>query len=360
MRGFSLDRLGTDATISPTGFPTGGNGLIVLNAELRVDGDRQLRRRRVHRRRQRLPARDRSRPRRAARRRRRSACATGRRSARSASIWASSSIAASCRPGGSSGAACCTFRWGRPFESSASPRARSGTERLSRASWRLVPRWRCARGGRRVAQQLLDRVVARVNGVAITLTDVKAAIALGIVERRREAAGDRAADRPAARAGRGGAVSAAGAAAAAIAVEAASADDARRRPAAARSMASTGIDEARIREIARDNLRIQAYLDQRFGVDVQLTEEEVAQDLPDPSRGVHARAALDAVHRGRAAGPRARQRRTARRRPSRSGCATCARRAAISFAPSSATRNTSSELNPAWLTTGAITLRRRR
>ena len=36
VRGFSLDRLGTDATISPTGFPTGGNGLIVLNAEMRV------------------------------------------------------------------------------------------------------------------------------------------------------------------------------------------------------------------------------------------------------------------------------------------------------------------------------------
>jgi len=36
VRGFSLDRLGTDATISPTGFPTGGNGLIVLNGELRV------------------------------------------------------------------------------------------------------------------------------------------------------------------------------------------------------------------------------------------------------------------------------------------------------------------------------------
>ena len=36
VRGFSLDRLGTDATISSTGFPTGGNGLVVLNAELRV------------------------------------------------------------------------------------------------------------------------------------------------------------------------------------------------------------------------------------------------------------------------------------------------------------------------------------
>lgn len=36
VRGFSLDRLGTDATISQSGFPTGGNGLVVLNAELRT------------------------------------------------------------------------------------------------------------------------------------------------------------------------------------------------------------------------------------------------------------------------------------------------------------------------------------
>jgi outer membrane translocation and assembly module TamA len=36
VRGFSLDRLGTAQTITPTGFPTGGNGEVVLNAELRV------------------------------------------------------------------------------------------------------------------------------------------------------------------------------------------------------------------------------------------------------------------------------------------------------------------------------------
>jgi outer membrane translocation and assembly module TamA len=35
VRGFSLDRLGTSATISPTGFPTGGNAVVVLNTELR-------------------------------------------------------------------------------------------------------------------------------------------------------------------------------------------------------------------------------------------------------------------------------------------------------------------------------------
>ena len=37
VRGFSLDRLGTPETITPSGFPTGGNGLIVLNAEMRVN-----------------------------------------------------------------------------------------------------------------------------------------------------------------------------------------------------------------------------------------------------------------------------------------------------------------------------------
>lgn len=36
VRGFSLDRLGNAQTITPTGFPTGGNGEIVLNAELRT------------------------------------------------------------------------------------------------------------------------------------------------------------------------------------------------------------------------------------------------------------------------------------------------------------------------------------
>jgi outer membrane protein assembly complex protein YaeT len=36
-RGFSLDRLGTEDTISPTGFPLGGNGVVLLNSELRVN-----------------------------------------------------------------------------------------------------------------------------------------------------------------------------------------------------------------------------------------------------------------------------------------------------------------------------------
>ena len=36
VRGFSLDRLGTAQTISPTGFPIGGNGVVILNGEVRM------------------------------------------------------------------------------------------------------------------------------------------------------------------------------------------------------------------------------------------------------------------------------------------------------------------------------------
>ena len=42
VRGFSLDRLGTAKTISESGFPTGGNGEIVLNVELRIDAAKGL------------------------------------------------------------------------------------------------------------------------------------------------------------------------------------------------------------------------------------------------------------------------------------------------------------------------------
>jgi len=36
VRGFALDRLGTQATLNADGFPTGGNAMVVLNAELRT------------------------------------------------------------------------------------------------------------------------------------------------------------------------------------------------------------------------------------------------------------------------------------------------------------------------------------
>jgi hypothetical protein len=122
-------------------------------------------------------------------------------------------------------------------------------------------------------QQLIDRIVARVNGTAITFTDMNAAIALGIVSS--SSAIDQLIDRqlvlaevarflppeppPSA-----------------VAVEAGSLTT-NAGAKLAEVMASTGVDEARIREMARENLRIQAYLNQRFGTAPQLTEEEVAQ-----------------------------------------------------------------------------------
>ena len=36
VRGFALDRLGSQATLNPDGFPTGGNALVVMNLELRT------------------------------------------------------------------------------------------------------------------------------------------------------------------------------------------------------------------------------------------------------------------------------------------------------------------------------------
>ena len=130
-----------------------------------------------------------------------------------------------------------------------------------------------------VGQQLLDRIVARVNGEVVSLTDLKAAVALGVVE---EPAGadeavalERLIDRQLLL----------GEVARFAPPEPAPAEVARETAALtsrvdsglATMMASTGLDEARVQAIARDNLRIQAYLTQRFGLTVQLTEEEVAQ-----------------------------------------------------------------------------------
>jgi hypothetical protein len=129
-------------------------------------------------------------------------------------------------------------------------------------------------------QQLLERVVARVNGYAITLTDVRAALALGVVDAPAGANGeavatDRLVDRQLVLA-EVARFAPPEPDAVLIATEVAGVV-ARAGPGLATLMASTGIDEASIRDIARDNLRIQAYLDQRFGATVQLTEDEVTQ-----------------------------------------------------------------------------------
>jgi len=128
------------------------------------------------------------------------------------------------------------------------------------------------------AQQLLDRVLARVDGAPITLTDVQAAIGLGIIQ---VGSSDPIADgtqqmidrqleltevqrfpppepSPDALAGE----------AARLKMNAGS-----RLP---MLMQSTGLTEQRIIEMARGNLRIAGYLDQRFGTTVQVSDEEVA------------------------------------------------------------------------------------
>ena len=130
------------------------------------------------------------------------------------------------------------------------------------------------------AQQLLDRVVARVDGYAITLTDVQAALGLGVIQVPPGAdpidtATQQMIDRqlllaevqrfpppePGAAAVEGEVMQLrmrAGARLAAL-------------------MESTGLTEGRIRDIARDDLRIADYLDQRFGTTVQVNDEEVAR-----------------------------------------------------------------------------------
>jgi hypothetical protein len=125
------------------------------------------------------------------------------------------------------------------------------------------------------AQQLLDRIVARVSGNAITLTELQAARGFGIVDAPSDdAALQQLIDRqlllievvrfppeePTA---------------AAIAAEVAK-ERAAAGPRLAELMVATGTDEVRLRDLARDTLRIDAYVDQRFGMPQQVTDDEAA------------------------------------------------------------------------------------
>jgi hypothetical protein len=125
------------------------------------------------------------------------------------------------------------------------------------------------------AQQLLDRILARVNGYEITQTDVNAVRGLGVVTGATE--GD-ALQRMIERQLLLGEVTRfppPEPAAAAV-----DAEEAREKMVAGARlqeiMQSTGTDEARIREMARDTLRIEAYIDQRFGTALQVTDDEAA------------------------------------------------------------------------------------
>ena len=130
------------------------------------------------------------------------------------------------------------------------------------------------------AQQLIDRVMARVNGYAITLSDVRAAVGLGVVEvpagQDAEQAGLQAViDRqlmeqevarfppPEPEAS-------------------AIASQLERQKAFAGSrfatvVQSSGLSDAAMRELARQTLRIRAYLDQRFGASAQVSDQDAQE-----------------------------------------------------------------------------------
>jgi len=158
----------------------------------------------------------------------------------------------------------------------ATPRAPSSTDRRDEPRWlRVVVAMWVVCGPALGAQQLIDRVLARVGTTAVTLTDVRAAMGLGLVE---AATGDETAalrrviDRqlvmnevarfPPPEPSES-----------MVAGEVA-AMKAHAGPAFDALVTSTGLDEPRLRELARETLRIQAYITQRFGTSAQVTEDE--------------------------------------------------------------------------------------
>jgi len=131
--------------------------------------------------------------------------------------------------------------------------------------------------GSLVAQALLDRVVARVNGSVILLSDVRAAVLFGLVDGPAES--EDAVEQMVQRA---------------LLVEevnrfpppeptaeAIESELARLRTRAGVSSdeveRTTGLTPDNVRLLARDRLRIQGYIDQRFGLTVPLTDEQVLQ-----------------------------------------------------------------------------------
>ena len=122
---------------------------------------------------------------------------------------------------------------------------------------------------------LLDRILARIGGNEVTLTDLQTARGFGVVTGpSEEAALQQLIDRQL------------------LLLEVArfpppdppetavAAEVVREKAAAGARlqelMASTGTDDARLHDMARDTLRLEAYVDQRFGTSMQVTDDEAA------------------------------------------------------------------------------------
>ena len=126
------------------------------------------------------------------------------------------------------------------------------------------------------AQQLIDHVLARVGTNAVTMTDVRIALELGLVQasgdNRQAVALERTIDRQL-QLNEVARFSPPEPPAAAVAEEVASMKM-RAGPGLDALMTSTGLDEARLQQFARETLRTRAYIAQRFGTTVQVNEDE--------------------------------------------------------------------------------------
>jgi hypothetical protein len=125
-------------------------------------------------------------------------------------------------------------------------------------------------------QQLIDRVLARVGTNPVTMTDVRIALELGLIdasgENRQTVALERTIDRQL-QLNEVARFSPPEPPPAAVAEEVA-AMKMRAGPGLSALMTSTGLDEARLQLLGRESLRIRAYIAQRFGTTVQVTEDE--------------------------------------------------------------------------------------
>jgi len=148
--------------------------------------------------------------------------------------------------------------------------------RLRRAAFLHLALGLVSAGAALGAQQLIDRVLARVGTNPVTMTDVRIAVELGLVdgsgENRQTAALDRTIDRQL-QLNEVARFTPPEPPASAVAEEVA-AMKMRAGTGLSALMTSTGLDEARLQQLARETLRIRAYIAQRFGTTVQATEDE--------------------------------------------------------------------------------------
>jgi hypothetical protein len=128
------------------------------------------------------------------------------------------------------------------------------------------------------AQQVLDRVVARVGSSAITQTDVEAATAFGVIDPQAGEPLRQMIDRRLmlAEVNRFPPPEPSAAAIAELVARMKASAGARM----ADVMKRTGVDEKRLTELARETLRIQGYIQQRFGNSAR-SEQQMTRWIDD-------------------------------------------------------------------------------